>query len=196
MLRHPSFPHLGTTPDGLISCKCCGEGLMEIKCPYKHRDKHPHDVYDPQFYLKQDDNGELYLRNNHEYYYQVHGQLTVCEKEYCDVLCWTPKGIHVERILQDSTHFAEIKPALDSVFIKIILPALLTGKLICSRGTETLTQVCHTSSATYCWCRGEEVGRMVACDNPQCSIEWFHFDCVGLTRKPRGEWFFSERCKG
>ena len=30
---NPSFPHLGATPDGLISCECCGEGLIEIKCP-------------------------------------------------------------------------------------------------------------------------------------------------------------------
>lgn len=22
----------------------------------------------------------------------------------------------------------------------------------------------------------------------QCSIEWFHFACVGLTTKPRGKW--------
>lgn len=27
---NPSFPDLGATPDRLISCKCCGEGLIEI----------------------------------------------------------------------------------------------------------------------------------------------------------------------
>ncbi|VDP94911.1 unnamed protein product [Echinostoma caproni] len=32
-------------------------------------------------------------------------------------------------------------------------------------------------------------GEMVACDNRDCPIEWFHFECVGLTSKPRGQWY-------
>ncbi|XP_054575327.1 inhibitor of growth protein 4 isoform X6 [Eptesicus fuscus] len=36
-------------------------------------------------------------------------------------------------------------------------------------------------------------GEMIGCDNPDCSIEWFHFACVGLTTKPRGKWF-CPRC--
>ena len=28
---HPHFPHLGASPDGLISCRCCGTGILEIK---------------------------------------------------------------------------------------------------------------------------------------------------------------------
>jgi hypothetical protein len=41
---------------------------------------------------------------------------------------------------------------------------------------------------TYCVCRGPSFGDMVACDNPKCKLEWFHYGCVGLTRAPRGEW--------
>lgn len=26
----------------------------------------------------------------------------------------------------------------------------------------------------------------------QCSIEWFHFACVGLTTKPRGKWWEAQ----
>lgn len=26
---------------------------------------------------------------------------------------------------------------------------------------------------------------MVACDNPECSVEWFHFECVGLSAAVR-----------
>ena len=36
---------------------------------------------------------------------------------------------------------------------------------------------------------------MVACDNESCSIEWFHFVCVGVTSKPKGEWFCPS-CRG
>jgi hypothetical protein len=34
---------------------------------------------------------------------------------------------------------------------------------------------------------------MIACDNSECKFEWFHFPCVGLTKKPEpnhnGEWY-------
>ena len=36
----PSWPHLGASPDGLISCKCCGNGLIEIKYLSACRPKH------------------------------------------------------------------------------------------------------------------------------------------------------------
>ena len=30
---NPKFPHLGASPDGLISCSCCGRGVLEINVP-------------------------------------------------------------------------------------------------------------------------------------------------------------------
>ncbi|GMH08263.1 hypothetical protein Nepgr_010103 [Nepenthes gracilis] len=41
---------------------------------------------------------------------------------------------------------------------------------------------------TYCFCNQVSYGEMVACDNPDCRIEWFHFGCVGLKEKPKGKW--------
>jgi len=35
-------------------------------------------------------------------------------------------------------------------------------------------------------------GEMVACDNADCNIEWFHYECVGLKRQPKGRWFCPE----
>uniref|UniRef100_A0A0R3PRD3 PHD-type domain-containing protein n=1 Tax=Angiostrongylus costaricensis TaxID=334426 RepID=A0A0R3PRD3_ANGCS len=32
-------------------------------------------------------------------------------------------------------------------------------------------------------------GEMIGCDNDKCEIEWFHFECIGLTTKPKGKWF-------
>ncbi|KAK5803013.1 hypothetical protein PVK06_030650 [Gossypium arboreum] len=42
---------------------------------------------------------------------------------------------------------------------------------------------------TYCLCNQVSYGEMVACDNPNCKIEWFHFGCVGLKEQPRGKWY-------
>lgn len=43
----------------------------------------------------------------------------------------------------------------------------------------------------YCVCQRPSEGLMVACDNPQCPYEWFHFQCVGLQEQPSGQWFCS-----
>jgi hypothetical protein len=40
----------------------------------------------------------------------------------------------------------------------------------------------------YCTCRRVSFGDMVACDNEDCDIEWFHYSCVNLLKKPRSEW--------
>uniref|UniRef100_A0A1X7TM90 Zinc finger PHD-type domain-containing protein n=1 Tax=Amphimedon queenslandica TaxID=400682 RepID=A0A1X7TM90_AMPQE len=30
---------------------------------------------------------------------------------------------------------------------------------------------------------------MIACDNPSCALEWFHYNCVGITTNPAGNWY-------
>ncbi|TQS36982.1 hypothetical protein Golomagni_02557 [Golovinomyces magnicellulatus] len=40
----------------------------------------------------------------------------------------------------------------------------------------------------YCTCQSISYGDMVACDNPKCEFEWFHWSCVGLKSEPLGTW--------
>lgn len=48
---------------------------------------------------------------------------------------------------------------------------------------------------TYCLCDQVSYGDMIGCDNDLCPIEWFHFNCVQLTHKPKGRWF-CPKCRG
>ncbi|OQR72716.1 inhibitor of growth protein 3-like, partial [Tropilaelaps mercedesae] len=48
---------------------------------------------------------------------------------------------------------------------------------------------------TYCLCEQVSFGEMIGCDNEECAIEWFHFQCVALTTKPKGKWY-CPRCRG
>jgi putative phage-type endonuclease len=61
---------VGVSPDGIVK-----DGLIEIKCP----------LYNTQIEYLLD--GKL----PSEYKYQVHGQLWVCEKEWCDFVSYHPK---------------------------------------------------------------------------------------------------------
>ncbi|KXZ54896.1 hypothetical protein GPECTOR_4g968 [Gonium pectorale] len=47
----------------------------------------------------------------------------------------------------------------------------------------------------YCICNKPSAGNMIGCDNPDCTIEWFHYECVGLKEAPVGQWF-CPICRG
>jgi inhibitor of growth protein 4 len=55
---------------------------------------------------------------------------------------------------------------------------------------------------TYCLCNQVSYGEMVACDNNDCKIEWYHFGCVGVKEHPKGKWYcpscigFQKKRKG
>ena len=52
------------------------------------------------------------------------------------------------------------------------------------------------SEETYCVCkRVQGNDAMIACDNKTCSIEWYHFTCVGLSSVPKGKWYCPD-CSG
>ncbi|XP_062515307.1 inhibitor of growth protein 4-like [Corticium candelabrum] len=53
----------------------------------------------------------------------------------------------------------------------------------------TLDMPVDPNEPTYCLCQQVSYGEMVGCDNMDCPIEWFHFQCVGLTEKPKGKWY-------
>lgn len=35
---NPKWPHIGASPDGIVKCDCCGKRVLEVKCPYSHRE--------------------------------------------------------------------------------------------------------------------------------------------------------------
>lgn len=37
----------------------------------------------------------------------------------------------------------------------------------------------------YCICNGVSYGVMIGCDGEDCTREWFHLRCVGLTHPPK-----------
>lgn len=47
----------------------------------------------------------------------------------------------------------------------------------------------YPNEPTYCLCNQVSFGKMIGCDNLNCPIEWFHFDCLKLTTKPKGKWY-------
>lgn len=80
---------MAASPDGLVGDDC----IIEIKCPFSIRDYTPENAYEEKKikYLEKK-NGKLVLKKNHDYFYQIQGQLHITPKKYCYFVVWTPKG--------------------------------------------------------------------------------------------------------
>ena len=49
----------------------------------------------------------------------------------------------------------------------------------------TTTSTASQDNGQYCYCGGPEEGLMIACDNTQCKIEWFHKSCLQIKNTKR-----------
>ncbi|KAH7907967.1 hypothetical protein BJ138DRAFT_1182057 [Hygrophoropsis aurantiaca] len=54
----------------------------------------------------------------------------------------------------------------------------------------TLQQVAPTEPR-YCYCNQVSYGVLIGCDNPDCTLEWFHLGCTGLSEAPgrKTKWY-------
>lgn len=82
---HHEFSYLAASPDMLVSCDCCGEGLLEVKSTLKPKcDSCPSFCLCnlPDYLLSTD--GEMDIKKNHRYFCQVQGQMTITKCRWCD----------------------------------------------------------------------------------------------------------------
>lgn len=118
---NPLFPFLGCSPDGKVidETEETPYGIIEIKCPYKHRAVTPETAChgDSQFHLEIKDDFPT-LKRSHKYYYQVQGQMGISGAKWCDFVTYTFKGMVIERIYFDLTFFNEMLLKLEQFFFK------------------------------------------------------------------------------
>jgi hypothetical protein len=187
-------PYLGASPDGIASCDCCGEFLIEIKCPYCKRDCDVNDSLECLHTV----NNNLELIRTHQYYYQVQCQLLVTGKTFCDFIVWTNKDMFVERIAKNESICIEIGMKSEQFFKVAVLPELM-GKLYSRPLQEQTPRAAAPAVDTVqsgrkeliCVCQKEynkESDNVIGCDDENCPYVWLHFKCAGIKRVPKGKW--------
>ena len=190
LVVHPSHPLMGASPDGIFSCECCGSGVVEIKCPYSCKDKSFLEATaDSMFFLEHND-GVTSLKTDHAYFYQVQAQIKFTSTSYCDFVAWREEELFIQRIYPSEQFIASALEKVTS-FIKLgVLPELL-GKWYSKGPVGTSSQPPNSCSQAneWCYCKQGEEGQMIACDNKDCSIVWFHTACLGITNIPKGKWY-------
>ena len=166
----PAYPFFGASPDGVVSCDCCGKGMLEIKCPFTCKDKSflmaSQESY--TFCLKDGDNG-LKLDTSHAYYFQFQMQMKLCEADYCDFVVWSDSEVMVKRILPDDDVISDALQTATKFFTMGILPELV-GKWFSKAPSFTAMQLPEEVPQDlvddlWCYCKRGEFGEMIACSN-------------------------------
>lgn len=61
-----------------------------------------------------------------------------------------------------------------------------------ANGVEDVEMEEAADDTKYCYCQDVSHGDMIACDNADCAIQWFHWTCAGITSEPTGEWLCND----
>lgn len=116
--------YVAASPDGLVSCDCCGSGLVEIKCPLSAAHEDPNDV---EFSFLKKTDGKITVNPNHTYYTQMVTQMGVTQRSWCDLFVYTKLGNTSIRMQFDQERWSEVLNACNFFYINFISPALQKG---------------------------------------------------------------------
>lgn len=83
---HSDHDWLAGSPDGFVG----EEGMIEVKCPY---------------YFRKDGTGRLHKKVPPHYFQQMNALMEICNREWCDYVCWSPEGMVVYRVKRDKLAF-------------------------------------------------------------------------------------------
>ena len=117
------YPFLGASPDGIVSCDCHDQKLLEIKCPSKYEDGFLNWENDKDFPLAKDHSLKIS---------QVQLQMFICKISRVDFLLYSPKnnGTVLLTTVKSNKDFIEKMNAKSwQYFENVLLPELVTGRL-------------------------------------------------------------------
>lgn len=123
----PNLPWLLASPDGLV-VDPDGIGLIEIKCP-KSKANHTlkEMLGDKSFYVGENDDGTLYLKEKHSYGYftQIQMAMGLSGISFCDFVVFTFTTIIIIRIPFDKEYFTQLVSKLNNFYEKYLLKSIM-----------------------------------------------------------------------
>ena len=111
MFVSPNYPFIAASPDRVVD----DSTLLEVKCPFTAREQLISHASVP--YLKLNEDGDLELDRNHQYYYQVQGQMFCTGKQHCDFVVYTFKDMKVLNINFDQCFVDKMVEQLKSFYV-------------------------------------------------------------------------------
>ena len=139
LILNENHPHLGSSPDGIVECSCCGKGCLEIKCLAKYKDglpgpfisDDPHFNQDEQPALTDKDislyplDDDFQLKKTHQYYTQVQGHMLITDYSYCDLYLWSKSRSIATRVYRDDAFIYKLCEKLKKEYLTHVVPKLM-----------------------------------------------------------------------
>lgn len=123
---HQEKKWIAASPDGIVKEAGTGNvlGLLEVKCPYKHRNKTVREACkDKDFCLKVD--GDSYsLKKDHAYFTQVQCQLASAGFQQADFVVHTNKETAVVPVEFNAEFWGQTVPKLEKFYTQAVIPHL------------------------------------------------------------------------
>uniref|UniRef100_UPI00398EC878 uncharacterized protein n=1 Tax=Pristiophorus japonicus TaxID=55135 RepID=UPI00398EC878 len=122
----PERSWLAASPDGVVVDRATGDtvGLVEVKCPYKHRNHTINKACEDKTFCLERAEGELQLKKNHPYFTQIQCQLAVTGLKNADLAVFTNRGTVVVRVEYDRKFWENVLDKLEEFYSGAVLPKL------------------------------------------------------------------------
>ena len=140
--------YIGASPDGIVNCDCCGQGILEIKCPLSIAHEDPNEV-GISYFVKE--HGQFKLKQNHPYYSQIQCEMGVTNHKWADFVVYSPKGIFVQRISYNDDRWLQLIENAEHFFRQYVSPSLITeivlaNHIVCNNSRSSITPAEANSS--------------------------------------------------
>ncbi|KAJ8315886.1 hypothetical protein KUTeg_006562 [Tegillarca granosa] len=121
LVINPLMPFLAASPDRILYIEGEGYFVVELKSSLKSENlkQCPTELADASnYYLTVDEEDTVILDREHNYYFQVLGQMAVCNLKKAFFGVWSSYGCHIEQIEFDQVVWDECYEKLQSFYTK------------------------------------------------------------------------------
>lgn len=126
LIVNPELSHLGSSPDRMQFCVCCGKRVVEVKSLFAKRSLLPH-IAAADYIYKED--GAYKLKRETKWNYQIQGEMALSGVKTADLVIYTNKGIIVIEVPFDEKLWKDLLLKLNKFYIDFMIPELLSQRI-------------------------------------------------------------------
>ncbi|XP_038672775.1 uncharacterized protein LOC119976364 [Scyliorhinus canicula] len=117
---------LAASPDGVVVDKATGDtiGLLEVKCPYKHRNHTISQSCEDRNFCLENKKGEPQLKKGHSYFTQIQCQLAVLDLPKADLVVYTNREVAIIPVEFDEKFWKKSVDKLEDFYTRAVLPEI------------------------------------------------------------------------